>query len=468
VRGTFLWLLFGWVLSAGAAPEFRSPAAPRAIGIPDAAHMSYLDNGVIRVGVDLAMGGVITYLSKSGDTRNVINSHDLGREVQQSYYSGPRPFGLSHPAFPDWSWNPIGAGDIYGNRSQVVASSNDGTTVYIRAIPMQWALDGVPGECYFETWIALDGSAANVRYRLTNHRPDLTTYSFFYQELPAVYTTGKLYRLFTYDGPAPFTDAPIREIPFFAFPPWHAFSPTENWMALVDESGWGLGVHNRDVYTFVGGFSGTPNVGGPADDPTGYVAPAAEEILDHNITYDYEVSLVLGTLPEIRAFAVAHRRLDTRPDIHFALDRFQEDRQHVGYVNASDTGLPFRGGLHVRLDRRDPQIWLPLSRWDAASMPVLYVRAAFRMHDSEANVFWAIPGEGFSEDRRLGFPVVPDGQFRDYAFDLATSPAYAGTVTRLRLDPGNGGVPGDFVEIAAISYRPPSGAARVPRVVARH
>ena len=101
-------------------------------------------------------------------------------------------------------------------------------------------------------------------------------------------------------------------------------------------------------------------------------------------------------------------------------------------------------------------------------MPVLYVRAAFDMHDTTASVFWAIPGRGFSEERRLGFPVVPDGQFRDYAFDLASSPAYTGTITRLRLDPGNGGAPGDFVEIAAISYRPPSGAAPVPRVVPRH
>lgn len=50
------------------------------------AAMSYLDNGVVKVGVDLAKGGSITYLSVSGTSANVINSYDLGRwtNIQQS------------------------------------------------------------------------------------------------------------------------------------------------------------------------------------------------------------------------------------------------------------------------------------------------------------------------------------------------------------------------------------------------
>ena len=48
-----------------------------------------LDNGTVKVGVDTLYGGGITYLSQSGSTMNLINIYDLGREVQQSYYSGP-------------------------------------------------------------------------------------------------------------------------------------------------------------------------------------------------------------------------------------------------------------------------------------------------------------------------------------------------------------------------------------------
>src|SRR5579871_5909255 len=56
------------------------------------AQMSYLDNGNLRIGIDLRIGGAITYVSKSGSTENLINSADWGRQIQMSHYSGPVPF----------------------------------------------------------------------------------------------------------------------------------------------------------------------------------------------------------------------------------------------------------------------------------------------------------------------------------------------------------------------------------------
>lgn len=424
--------------------------------------MSYLDNGVVRVGVDLNMGGVITYLSRSSDSTSVINVHDTGREVQQSYYAGPDSLAGSN-----WPWNPIGAGSGYGDRSTVVATLNDGMTLYVRTIPMQWNLPDTPGECYFETWITLDGQGVQLRYRLTNHRSDLTKYGGYDQELPAVYTIGKLHRLFTYDGGAPFTGASSRLVPFQEGPPWVTYYPTEHWMAFLDDSGWGLGVLNTDSYRFIAGFAGVADTGGPSDDATGYIAPVMTEVLDHNIAYTYDASLILGTLDEIRAYAVAHRKSESRPDYHFALDHFQEDRQHFAYFNASDSGLPLKGALRVDLSQTDPQIWLPEGRWDAASLPTLYLTAAFHTHDTAAEIFWAIPGQSFDPSRRLDFAVVPDGKTRTYAIPLSLSPAYTGVITRLRIDPSDGGTPGDFVEILSLSFRPDNGTGRSPTVVVR-
>ncbi len=59
--------------------------------------MSYLDNGVIRLGADLNKGGAITYFSASGSDENVVNSFDYGRQIQMSYYrlmayTGDKPF----------------------------------------------------------------------------------------------------------------------------------------------------------------------------------------------------------------------------------------------------------------------------------------------------------------------------------------------------------------------------------------
>ena len=101
--------------------------------------MSYLDNGTIRIGVNLDIGGSITHLSASRAGENLINSHDLGRQVQQSYYAGPHPFGKAHPAWKGWSWNPIGSGDVYGHPSRVLKHTNDGKALHIETLPMQWA-----------------------------------------------------------------------------------------------------------------------------------------------------------------------------------------------------------------------------------------------------------------------------------------------------------------------------------------
>ena len=463
-------LLLGALVAAPAIGQVPPPRiaarhpAPRTSAPPQ---MSYLDNGTIRVGVDLDMGGAITYLSRSSDSVNVINSFDLGREVNPSFYSGPSPYGHPSPDWPNWPWNPVGAGDTYGNRSQVVSSANDGSTLFVRAIPMQWALDNVACECFVETRITLDGNAVRLRYRLTNHRTDLRDFGGYGQELPAVYTVGKLWRLFTYDGASPFTGDSVREVPFVAGPPWQALVPTENWVALVDDSKWGVGVVNTDVFFFLGGFAGTPDAGGPGDNNTGYIAPVREEMLDHNIAYTYEASLVLGTVADIRAYAVAHRRADSRPDYHFDLDRFQEDRRGFTYLNAMDEGLPIRGSLHVKLDEVDPQIYPPEGHWDASEMPVLYIRAAFHTHDATGAVFWSGPGQDIDGSRVVLFPTIPDGQFHTYAVDLAASPDYTGTIAHLRFDPGDGGVADDWVEIAWISFQPDA-APRRPRVVERH
>ena len=430
-----------------------------------APQLSYLDNGVVKIGADLAMGGAIAYFSRSGSSDSVINIHDLGREVQPSFYGGPAPFGTSHPAYPGWGWNPIGAGDVYGNPSQVVATSNDGQTIYVREIPMQWALNNVPCECFVETWITLDGQAANVRYRLTNHRADLTFYDAWGQELPAVLTIGRLNRIFTYDGPAPYTGDDVRQLPSTRGPA-PVYRPTEHWIAMVDASGWGLGVLNTEVYSFLAALGGDPDTpGGPTDDSLGYIAPSRNEILDHNIAYTYDVSLILGMLEDIRGYAVAHRRTETRPDFHFSPDQFQEDRQHFTYANATDSGLPLKGGLRVDLSQNDPQIWLPEGRWDAASVPTLYLTAAFHTHETQGEIFWAIPGQGFDGSRRLDFPVIPDGQMRTYAISLSSSPAYYGVITQLRLDPSDGGIAGDFIEIQSVSFRPETSAGRSPVVV---
>lgn len=263
-------------------------------------------NDHVRIGIDLNVGGAIAWLSdaKREPKRNLVNVHDPGRYIQQSYYAGPKPFGEPHPAWKDWPWNPIGAGDVYGNKATVLAhrSDDNANTLYVKTRPMQWALDNVPGDCTFETWIKLDGPVAHVRCRLTNARKDKTVYPARHQELPAVYPIAALGKLVTYNGDRPFTGARVSEIKGPGNP-WTGFGATEHWAACIDNTNRGVGVIHPGVERFLGGYHRPAGVegNGAMSDPTGYIAPIRSVAIKHDTVFEYEYQLVLGTLKEIRA-----------------------------------------------------------------------------------------------------------------------------------------------------------------------
>jgi len=142
--------------------------------------LEFLDNGEVRIGMDMALGGAVTFLSSKSHPGNIINSADLGRQIQMSHYSGPWPFEVGnkkpHQAWAGLGWNPIQTGDCYMNPSKVIEHRNDGKELYIKCVPMQWPLNNVPGDCLFETWTTLDGPVIHMRYRCTNQRSDKTAY----------------------------------------------------------------------------------------------------------------------------------------------------------------------------------------------------------------------------------------------------------------------------------------------------
>ena len=406
-----------------------------------------LENGQIKVGIDLDKGGAIALVSKP-DGENLINTHDMGRYIQPSFYSGPQPFGEAHPGWKGWAWNPIGAGDVYGNTGKIVEFIQSADQLYVKSIPMQWALKNVPGDCLFETWIRVERNTVRVRVRLTNQRKDKKRYGAFDQELPAVYTIGKLSRLFTYTGAEPFQDKPLREIKN-AGPPWEYWKGTEHWAALLDEKDWGLGVFHEGVFDFVGGFHGTAGKGDSKSDATGYIAPLRKAVLDHNIQYTYEYTLVLGSLQEIRDYARLHRPIDTRPDF-----RFRRDRQLWTLQNAEDSGVPFQGSMHIKLEKDDPQLFSPEQWWQANDVPQVSIRAAYNTKRTTAKLFYRVLGkEGFSEERSVSFEIGPDGRFHTYVVDMTGSKDYQGTITGFRFDPVEAGAIGEAMDLMYISWR---------------
>ena len=414
--------------------------------------MSFIENGALRLGIDLNRGGAITWLSKSGSELNVINSHDLGREVQMSYYSGPVPFSVGekkpHPNWTQIGWNPIQAGDVAGHTPKILDFKNDGRAIYVKCIPMQWPLDDVPGECTFESWMELDGAAVRARCRIVNARSDKTQYAARMQEMPAVYTNAPFYKIMTYSGGAPFTGGALTHVrggePSTG---WASFFTTENWAALVNDDGWGLGVWSPDCVECGGGFAGKPGVGGAKDDPTGYLAPHRLEILDHNIVHEYRYELALGTLDEIRRrFSASAQNKTPRPEW-----RFEHERRGWTYANATDSGWPVGNELRVNLEQQHPELHSPVFVARAEDAPVLTFHAALTSPHHRAKIFWCTLDEPkFAEKNSAYFDVNGDGVFREYRVRLGDSPNWRGTVIQLRIDPVPEGTPGASVRVRSV------------------
>jgi hypothetical protein len=267
-----------------------------------------INNGTIHLMQDLTRGGAISYISKSSDTRNIVNIADEGRYIQQSYYAGNslnRQSEGQSPSWSPWSWNPIQVGDYARNRAAIITSSKTATSLYVKCTPMLWDMNNKPAEAIMEQWTTLDGNVIKVKNKLTCLRTD-NLYGenvLRDQEIPAVYPISALKNLYSYFGNSPFTNVTMDNpaVVYLSSGFWGRYnSVTEKWMAFVDDNQWGIGVYSPSATKFLAGMSGS--TGGEAtSSSTSYIAPIRQERLMKNSVMEYEYCLVIGTLSEIRS-----------------------------------------------------------------------------------------------------------------------------------------------------------------------
>ncbi|MDR2424564.1 MAG: hypothetical protein LBD59_07560, partial [Prevotellaceae bacterium] len=359
--------------------------------VKPASTMRYLENERVKLGIDLSIGGAVTYLTdRDNGGQNMINSSDWGRQIQMSYYSGPRPYIGPNGEQPEvhWAglgWNPIQSGDAGNNRSKVIAFEQRGTNaMFVRCIPMQWPhKTGVSGDCEFECLYTLEGNVITMEATIINKRTDTTQYNACPQEMPAVYTNGAWYNLVSYLGDEPFSGKPVTKIVARNDGkgwPWVHFYTPENWAALLDDNGKGVGVFQPDVMNFNGGFhpsEAMKGAGTAKDMQTGHIAPIGTQILDHNIRWTYKTHFILGTIDDIRSYAKKYEKNNTTEW------RFDRSRQNWYYSGgASDAGWATKGFLDLRF-KKNAALESPVTFWKAAKLPFLDVEGAFETASGE-------------------------------------------------------------------------------------
>lgn len=113
------------------------------------------------------------------------------------------------------------------------------------------------------------------------------------------------------------------------------------------------------------------------------------------------------------------------------------------------------GALTAVTAGNDPAFFGPPVRLSASRYRRLRLRMrlqALERFEDVAQVFWATQTIGESEATSVRFPVVVDGQWREYTLNLGENPRWRGVVTRLRLDPCTRA--GVRVQIALIELLP--------------
>jgi hypothetical protein len=123
------------------------------------------------------------------------------------------------------------------------------------------------------------------------------------------------------------------------WPPRRIFA-TEHWSALVDGNDYGLGIWMPTSTQFGTGSYESDGTGGPKDNPTAYISPHHEDILDADIQYSFDYALIVGTVEEIRAAAVAREKV--RTDLYSW--KFDGSRGHFWYRGITDAGIPSQDG----------------------------------------------------------------------------------------------------------------------------
>ncbi len=312
----------------------------------DSSGMVYLSDSNYKIGIDLDWGGALTYLedltnsvmssvkkygtkttevdfkSKVGTSSwtyntssnvNLINAHDTGRLVQQSYYgTGSYPYEPGMYGEAVWNYNPVQGGNLYNEASKIVDLKVSDNEIYIKCRPLDWAKEAKDiTPTYMEAWYTLENGMMRATCRFVDFSgyPGVTTT----QELPAFYCVEPLNDFVYYTGGEAWSDSNtktnITDLGFWGTATDQDFICNENWAAFKgdDDDSFAIGIYcpgqtlfHTGVYYSGDGVTRCSTTDPATEDPTSYIGVV--DVLHFQsykpISYCYYIST--GIVDDIR------------------------------------------------------------------------------------------------------------------------------------------------------------------------
>lgn len=274
------------------------------------ADVVYITDGKLLLGTKLSWGGGVSYLEDLADgddsITNLLNDHDTGRLIQQSYYGiNSAPYNTAKYGDNVWPYNPVQGGDQHNNHSKLIdfSLSEDGKSVYVKCQPLDWAHNNSCTPSYMENTYTIE----NGYIRVDNRFVDFSGYSHrsTHQELPAFYTISYLSDFVFYNGTSSWTGGELtvkRDLPFWAgnANAYFTLRSDETWGAWVAPSGYGIGVYTPNAEILLAGrylYNGSKSAN---SDATNYVAPLITYKLKTLEPFEYSYYITTGSVDSIR------------------------------------------------------------------------------------------------------------------------------------------------------------------------
>ncbi len=281
-----------------ASPLHARPERPK----PE---LLFIENAAMKIGIDRSMGASITWLSWKNHPENIINIHDPGRLLQQSYYAGKtldRQAEGQSKSWSPWSWNPIQGGGVMSWARVTRFEKSENRMLIAETIPKLWDMPDEEAEAVMFQSTEFEPAMPNVvriRNRLVCKRRNGDRWGEAvprHQELPACYFTSGFRHVESYLGDGKWRSE--RQPPG---PPWGRATPPLNVMACFNDKGQGVAVFSpvaNSHWNFGPHRPYTPSAK-PEDGPCVHLAPIATVPLGPQSALEYRYWMVVGTKDQI-------------------------------------------------------------------------------------------------------------------------------------------------------------------------
>lgn len=436
----------------------------------------YIENERFKLGVDMSWGGAICYIAdlkcNISGLENLVNKADEGRLIQQSYYGTFAIPGVYEPGEfnnAKWNYNPVQGGDKYGNDSRIIDVVVTDNSIYIKAQPQDWSLNGAITPSYMENTFILHDDYIEAKNRFVDFSG--WTHPVTTQELPAFYTVSYLDSFVWYDGLKPWSGDGLsyrNNLNFWGDPLYRDSctfplrqSNSESWCAWINsKDNYGLGVYAPNTDVFV---AGRLSYNGSKDADAGncsYVAPLKKLKITSFEALEYSYLLTAGSVEDIRATFTkykdytANECLD-RNSVSMRLPDGNLDLAHIDFSKEEYCALlanhnsvltkldEAEGALKATITGLDPYAALVFtssqseySANDYKTIEIVYKVPTTNTYPTYRIELFLSTGDTLTAvgGKSLVQSLITDGEYHTLEVDVSSLGYWSGKINEIRLD----------------------------------